>query len=251
MRKNGTRFALLLVAVLALAGWTAGKGKKWYQDKPFEEWSEKEVQQMLAKSPWVQTHLYMASSGGSVITGAAQNSSRGMGRDVQANPEARHYLRFQWFSARPVRMALARMALMGNSEIDREGLQQFATETMPDAVIALVLDSNPPGSPMLRAIQRSLQQMTLQEAAENTFLQAGKQKIPLQGYRPPAGDGMGAKFIFPRTLAGGKPLLDPAGKDIRFQTRLRIARRGGGSDDIRIRLKYKFKDMQFRGQLEY
>ena len=251
MQRHGTRIALLLVAVLAVAGWTVGKGKKWYQDKPFEEWSEKEVQQMLAKSPWVQTHLYMASSGGSVITGAAQSGNRGMGRDVQINPETRHYLRFQWFSARPVRMALARKALTGNSEIDRDGLEQFATEPMPDAVIALVLDSNPPGSPLLRTIQRSLQQMTLDEAAENTFLQAGKQKIPLQDYRPPTGDGTGAKFIFPRSMEGGKPLLDPAGKDIRFQTRLRIDRRGGGSEDIRIRLKYKFKDMQFKGQLEY
>lgn len=251
MRKLWTRFALLLAALLSVGAWIVGAGSNWYEDKPFEEWSEKEVQQMLAKSPWVETHVYMAASGGAVVTGAAQNSSRGMGRDVAVDPETRHYLRFQWFSARPVRMALARMALAQNSEIDREGLNQFATETMPDAVIALVLDSSPPGSGLLRSIQRSLQEWTLEEASEETFLQVGKTKVPLKDYRPPQGDGTGAKFIFPRTLEGGKPLLDPAQKDVRFQTHVRIPRRGGGQESLRVRLKYKLKDMQFKGQLEY
>ncbi len=250
MQRNGTRFALLLVAVVAVAGWTVGKGKKWYDEEPYEEWSEKEVQQMLAKSPWVQTHVYMASAGGGVITGAAQNSSRGLNRSGQIDPETRHFLRFQWFSARPMRMALARMALAANSQIDRQGLNQFATEAMPDAVIALVLDSNPPGSRMLRIIQRSLQEMTFEQASEETFLQTRGQKVPLKDYRPPEGDGTGAKFIFPRTLDDGKPLLDPAGKDVRFQAHLRIASRGG-NESLRVRLKYKFKDMQFKGQLEY
>jgi len=60
-------------------------------------------------------------------------------------------------------------------------------------------------------------------------------------YKPPINDGLGAKFIFPRSV-GGRPFLVESGS-VRFFVQL--------TDKITLNLTYKVSDMFYEGHLEY
>jgi len=64
----------------------------------------------------------------------------------------------------------------------------------------------------------------------------------LADYRPPGPDGMGAKFVFMRTLEG-QPFLNADSDNVRFFAQL--------SDKIKLNVKYKVSDMLYEGKLEY
>jgi hypothetical protein len=60
-------------------------------------------------------------------------------------------------------------------------------------------------------------------------------------YRAPGPDGLGAKFIFPRTL-DGKPFIDSSSGEVRVYIEL------GKTKVIR---RFKVADMMYDGKLEY
>jgi hypothetical protein len=68
------------------------------------------------------------------------------------------------------------------------------------------------------------------------------QRAELSDFKPPIGDGLGAKFVFPRLL-NGQPFLDANSGQLRFQCQL--------SSKIKIEARYKVSDMIYDGKLEY
>ena len=66
-------------------------------------------------------------------------------------------------------------------------------------------------------------------------------RLALMDYRAPGPDGLGAKFIFPRTL-DGKPFLDNNSGEVRIYIEL------GKTKVIR---RFKVADMMYDGKLEY
>jgi len=67
-------------------------------------------------------------------------------------------------------------------------------------------------------------------------------RVALMDYRPPIEDGLGAKFVFPRTL-DGKPFLDASSGEVRFATELGKA--------LKINRRFKISEMMYDGKLEY
>lgn len=231
----------IAAAMLAISLFAAEKD--WYNSKAFENWSDKEVQWMLSKSPWVRTHAHIpsgASAQGIVTTGAAQRGGGGGAQRQQG--QVRNNMRFRWFSARPVRMAIAKLAMSNNPEMTADRLEAFVSGDMPDIVLTLSVDSSQGrrGSAMLERALRSAE--TDQIAGETSLKTKSGKEIPFKEYRPPSDDGLGAKFIFERA----ETPLTLEDKELRFSTKLKLAR-----ETLRVRLKYKLKDMVYQGQLEY
>jgi len=65
--------------------------------------------------------------------------------------------------------------------------------------------------------------------------------VSLTDYKPPRPDGMGAKFIFPRTL-DGKPFLDASSGEVRVYVEI---------NKTKLSRKFKVADMMYDGKLEY
>ena len=76
----------------------------------------------------------------------------------------------------------------------------------------------------------------------NTYLERkdGK-RLFLMDYRPPANDGMGAKFVFARSV-DGKPFL-AEGDSVRFVSEF--------NDKLKLNARYKTSEMTYNGKLEY
>jgi len=157
------------------------------------------------------------------------------------------YFRAHWLSARPVRMAFANRALRLNRRLDPAKLRRYAGRQFKDAVVSLTLDGNRDAGSILPGYTFAMQQLYMAKVDRHTRLltKSGKE-VKLQGFIPSQGDGTGAKFIFPRKLPDGRPLLESGDKEVRFQTRLPMGRR-----NIRLNLKFKIEDMYFKGKLEY
>jgi hypothetical protein len=66
-------------------------------------------------------------------------------------------------------------------------------------------------------------------------------KAALIRYERPAMDMLGAKFYFPRKLPDGTPLVTPADKELQFETLV---------DGKRVRVNFNLKKMLYKGRLE-
>ena len=76
----------------------------------------------------------------------------------------------------------------------------------------------------------------------------GGQRVFLQEYRAPSGDGMGAIFIFPR-MVNDKPLLDPKSGEVRFYAE--FPKLGGNDQQIRLNVRFKVSELMYDGILDY
>jgi len=66
-------------------------------------------------------------------------------------------------------------------------------------------------------------------------------KLFLMDYRAPAGDGMGAKFIFKRVL-DGQPFLSES-DNVKFVAQF--------NEKMKLQTRYKLSEMMYDGKLEY
>ena len=128
-------------------------------------------------------------------------------------------------------------------------MKDFATrDTGDEIILAWTLDSKPKRTDGLMDLERQLHALNLGELNNNTFIatDTGK-KVYIKDYIQPTPDGTGAKFIFPRNLEDGTPLIGPDVKTLRFQTkRFQIK-----DDEIAIDATFKVGKMNFDGKLEY
>lgn len=237
-------FVLMFMGALAI---TAGQKA----DKKWTQWSKKDAQKLLDDSPWakIQTDsdtsqmMYSPTSGPGTGPGAEQrgiNSERGAIGATNQTINITFHVRF--FSARPVRQALARMVQLANPSVDVAKLQSFADLKSTDSIIVTVTyESNDQryGNSVMQAFNSAITS-TLRN---NTYLQRsdGKQLF-LEEYVPPGKDGFGARFIFPREV-DGKPFIDATSTEVRFFSQFP---RGG-----KIDRRFKVADMMYQGELEY
>jgi hypothetical protein len=249
-----------MVLAIVLAGLTTTPQEK----ELWPKWDKGKVNKMLTSSPWAQTQTdtdtsemtYSPTTGtGTSSIGRSEASSAAgatnASRDVQGSRADRgasnqamsvnYHVRF--LSARPIRQALARMIEIQEKESKsvREQLGPFVERDFSDyIVVAVAFDASDPrfGGPALQAFSSA----TLGTLKNQAYLERsdGKRLFVID-YKPPINDGLGAKFIFPRTV-DGQPFLTDSG-DVRFFGQL--------SDKITLSTKYKLHDMIYEGKLEY
>jgi hypothetical protein len=149
----------------------------------------------------------------------------------------------RFFSARPVRQALARIMELENkppADVVAK-LHNFAEMQSPSSIIVTVTFTSNDQRYSGIAMQEfnSAATGTLKNDA---YLQRsdGKQLF-LEEYVPPGKDGFGARFIFLREL-DGEPFIKDANGDLRFYVKF--------PNGIKVDRRFKLADMMYQGQLE-
>jgi hypothetical protein len=252
--------AVLLSVVCLLA---CAVGAQKLSKKPWTEWSQKEADKILSDSPWAQTQVETdtsemfyspttqgqgrgstnsraAAGNGTIGTTPTGNNRAEEGATNQATSVKFHIF---WFSARPVRQALARQAALRQGGTITPQIKAFAESTSAQQVVIAVTfestDQRYGGKAMQdfnSAITASLHNGTYLERAD------GK-RVFLEQYIPPTQNSLGAAlFVFPRKV-GELPLLNSDSGEVRFVSEF--------SSSLKLNMKYKVSDMIFDGKLEY
>lgn len=225
------------------------------QTKPWTEWSKKEVEKTLNDSAWSQIQSESPSSQPTQtaavtstmaarredrnISAASNNAESGQAKRVAS---IKYYVRF--LSAKPIRAAFARRLLLEQAQPNEElatQLKAFVDRDFSEYIVVTV-SVEVGDEKMVGGVTRAFSAATTQALQNNVYLERkdGK-KLFLMEYRPPTGDGMGAKFVFKRSENGQRFLTD--NDSVRFFAQL--------NEKMRVNAKYKLSEMLFDGRVEY
>jgi len=245
------KFAIMFIFIFALVLGAEAQKKI----KPWTEWSEKEAMKMLNDSAWGQTQtdtdtsemFYTPNSqnrnpignrpldspGGS---GANDRSTQG-----QLNQATTINYRIRLLTAKPIRQALARRAQIQNPAL-ADQLKAFA-EQQTDKYIVVAVDYDSKDRRFSGPAMQVFNSANTGSLKNNTYLENkdGK-RLFLQEYIAPIGDGMGAKFVFPRTLNNELFVNEQSGF-LRFYSEM--------AKNIKLSMRFKISDMMYDGRLEY
>jgi hypothetical protein len=220
--------------------------------KPWTEWSEKDAEKVMNDSAWGQTQTETEtkqSEDSSAITQVAapkaadrQLSSR-TGESGEGKPSMSVKYRIRFLSAKPIRAAFVRwVELQGASPERVTLLRTFVDRDFGDyVVVTITIDGNDQ-----KRIAPAMAEISNADAAvlkTTTYLERkdGK-RVALMDYRAPTQDGLGAKFVFPRTV-DGKPFIEATSGEVRFATEVGKA--------VKISKRFKVAEMMYDGKLEY
>jgi hypothetical protein len=233
------------------------------QQKTWAEWTKIEAEKILNHSAWGQTQadtstremVYTPTSGRDPGTSNRSENQRGE-TDRQALNNDRiaqgatnqalsvnYHIRF--LSALPVRQAFLRVVELTQKNPDQEmmkGLRAFVERDFREyIVVAVTFDSTdgrysgPAGQAFASATAGSLKTKTYLEQNDG-------RRLFLTDYRGPINDGLGAKFIFPRTV-DDKDFLNTGSGSVRFYSEV--------GDQIKLNVTFKISDMMYDGKFEY
>jgi hypothetical protein len=246
------RRIVLICSALALFAASAAAQKT----KPWTEWTDKDAVKMLTDSAWAQTQTELSdssqSSSGSAITRAAENKRTLDTSDSQESGEnlgkSNSSLSIKYFvsflTAKPIRQAFIRMIELQRPEMPTEKVTELRTFIDRDFGEYVVVTVKVDGTDKKR-IAPALQEIATADAEAlktTSYLERkdGK-RVSLMEYRAPSQDGMGAKFVFPRTL-DGKPFLDANSGELRVFIQV---------GKTKLNRRFKVTDMMYDGKLEY
>lgn len=243
MRRISACLVILVFAGLAVA----------QKQKPWTEWTKKDVEKTLNDSAWGQTQTEGGAAQSSGDTGAVTQvaASRSADRQISRQGESGetkpvNYVKYQvrFLSAKPVRAAFARQVLLSRPEPDEAlttQLQGFIDRDFSEYIIVSV-GVQVGDAKMAGPIMAAFTNANAEALKENVYLERkdGK-KLYLMEYRAPVEDGMGAKFIFKRVL-DGQPFLSE-NDSVRFSAQL--------NEKMKLNTRYKLSDMLYDGKLEY
>jgi hypothetical protein len=219
------------------------------KQKPWTEWSKKDVEKMLNDSPWGQTQkatdtseMFFSPTGTPTARPSATAGQRATDGATNQATNVNYHIRF--FSARPIRQALVRLMMLNmKAQPDAatmERLKNFAELQSNESIIVTVTFDSPDqryGNEVMQSFNSSV----TASLKNTTYLERNDGKrVFLEEYVPPGKDGFGARFIFPRVL-DGKPFISEDASEVRFVS-------GVASG---LNMKFKVAKMNYNDALEY
>jgi hypothetical protein len=238
------KLAILFAFVFALVIGVEAQKKM----KPWTEWSEREIDKILNDSAWGQTQAETDTSE-MFYTPTAQGRSTvssnrtGNDRTQQGalNQATTVNYRIRLLTAKPIRQALARRMQLQKPEL-AEQLKAFAEQQM-DQYIVVIVDYDSSDRRLSGPAMQVFNSSTTANLKNATYLETkdGK-RIFLQEYIPPANDGMGAKYVFPRALENA-PFVNEQSGFLRFYSET--------GKNLKLNMRFKVSDMMYDGKLEY
>lgn len=219
------------LGVLAIGLLAIALGDPW-KDKPFDQWTDRDIAAVLQSSPWAKVNLQtglgskqmdqQAVTGGSLGTsggaeaqsktaaGALPGQTGGVAKNANAGPAV--YNAF-WFSSRTIREAVARRAML-HSEMDAAAATKFVDQPQDEYEI------------MVQGTDMSV----FEQRGENAFkdvaflqMKTTKQKInPSRVEFQKGADGtvQSVEFFFPKKDANGAPTISADEKEVDFYLRV-------------------------------
>jgi len=175
-------------------------------------WPMAKAVEILNSSPWARHETFTRVIGG-------------VGSGVSGEKEIFDTFYVRFLSARPIREAFARLQqiqygydrLDGESKLRFDALLRSGLQLDVDRwiVVAVSFRSNDPNEES--AARRFFQKETAETLKRKAFLATEDfPQIPVAAYFPPREEGVGAKFVFPRTI-NGAPVVSRTGKKIVFE----------------------------------
>ncbi|HEV2233333.1 MAG TPA: hypothetical protein VGV68_08010 [Terriglobia bacterium] len=233
-----SRHYVIACTTMILCAWTlyARNKKSSWMDEAFTQWDQKQVNLVFNNSAWAQTKEFRGQASGEhgTVTDRGSTASAtnggvtGVGGGTLGvdNPEYSFTARF--FSAQPIREAYVRMLQIMNKydtlpaerqkEFDQKVDGLLHADVSQEVTVTLSYHTNDPNAQ--RDMNQWFNTQTTDTLKQNAYLYTpGAGQITLLKYIPPqgGGGGLGARFIFPRTL-NGEPILQPgAAGRLRFQ----------------------------------
>jgi hypothetical protein len=240
-----------LAVLLTAAAVPAQRHKTWM------ELPTKDAEKILNESPWAHTQIdtdtselfYSPTKQGTPGAARAPGSQTSV-NDNRADRGAVNQAvsikyRICFLSARPVRQAFAKMVLASQRQANDNlvtQLQSFVDRDFsPYIVIAVNIEASDQrfSGPIMQEIN-SANTGSLKNSA---YLERedGK-RLFLISYMAPIKDGLGAKFVFPRS-ENGEFFLTSRSDTVRFVAEF--------SDSFKLNMRFKVSDMMFEDKLEY
>jgi len=230
----GLLLGLLLGATLLWAG-----DKPW-KAKPYQQWTDKELQAILTDSPWVRVTPIQRSwvpgptndiapqqrSSGGGAKGQTPSASPANTAPVDAGEDAQEMnVQIYWQSSRVMRAATARQAVLHGEKVD---VDKYASEPQGEYQIIVHMQDMTPF--------RQHDEKFFQDSA---FLQTkkGKDKIsPTHVVYEKNSMGLveDAIFFFPKTTSSGAPTVSAEETDVQFSCKIA---------DSTVRVGFKPRDM--------
>jgi len=225
------------------------------KNKPWTEWTAKDAEKILNDSAWGQTQTEESGGSQSTQTSAISSTTASKERNVRSAdaaatsaqsgetkaPVAIHY-RVRFLSAKPIRAAFVRMVELQGAPAERvTELKTFVDRDFGDYIVITITAEGDRRRQM--AAEQALSTADEKALRETTYLERKDgTRVALSQYRAPSQDGLGAKFVFPRTV-GGKPFIDAAAGEVKFEIELGKA--------LKINRRFKVSDMMYDGKLEF
>lgn len=207
--------------------------------KPWTEWSEKEVNKMLNDSAWGQTQTETDTS--EMFYNPNSRPGNDSSRQGQLNQATAVNYRIRLLTAKPIRQALARRMQLQKPEL-AEQLKAFAEQQM-DQYIVVIVDYDSSDRRFSGPAMQVFNSATTATLKNNTYLETNNgNRLFLQEYRAPSGDGMGAKYVFPRTI-NNEAFVNEKNSFMRFYSEM--------GKDLKLNMRFKISDMKYEGKLEY
>ncbi len=214
----------LLLAVF-LAATLLYAGDKPWKSKPYQEWSEKEIQSILTDSPWVRTtpiqRTWLPVAEKDVppdqqISGGVRsmpNASTTANAPVRSGEDTWRELNVQifWQSSRVMRAATAREAVLHGDKVD---VEKYASEPQSEYQIILRMEDM---TPFAQHDEKFFQ--------GKAFFQTKKSKdkiLPTHVVYEKNANGsvQNVIFFFPKTTAPGVPTISGDEKEVQFSCKI-------------------------------
>jgi hypothetical protein len=229
-RSIAVSFCLLVFVVAGMAQKGFDTGKLW------SDWTKDDIDKILNKSPWGHV-LTNTDTGEMMATLGVQQTS-----DGSRNQAISWNYRIRFFSAKPIREAFAKQVLLSNPSLKPQQLDNFVNGDYSESiVVAVAFDST--DRRYLAEREKAFNLATTEQLASTVYLELKSGKhIPLAEYSPPAKDGTGAKFVFPR-MNGSSPFISDEKEVLHL-----VINMGQG---IGFDYRFKLADMTYGGKLEY
>jgi hypothetical protein len=228
---------------------------------PWMELPRKDAEKILTESPWSHTQIdtdvsemfYSPTRQGTASPPRSTATTAGNQQSINNNRADRGAVnqaisikyRISFLSARPVREAFAKMVLSSQRQNNQQlvtNLQSFVDRDFsPYIVIAVSVEANDArfSGPIMQAIN-SANTGSLKNSA---YLERPDgRRLFLISYQAPIEDGLGAKFIFPRT-ENGQFFLTKQTDSVRFVAEF--------NDSFKLNMRFKVSEMMFDDKLEY
>jgi hypothetical protein len=221
-------------AIALFLGGTLWAADFW-EKAEYTSWSQKDCEQMVTKSPWAfqyaHTNFYRPATNIATGGGVPTEGETNAGFEPQSGErESRIIFQFVLLTAKPIRMARARMLLLQSPGMTAQA-EQFINQPVGNEILLQVqYGSRPPGLSSIHDIQNYFRRATINDFQGNTFLTSSesKQPIHISRYEQPNEKNSFGLFVFPRFDQSGKPYFTGKEKSITLHSDLKIpiAQRG-------------------------